>query len=374
MPICHAIVLTGERAGRYCNNNCVGTRCGKHDRSVFLNPVGTAHKEINAYIKGLQVRAERVYPNREQYLDFIHRVNVWRSDRVAFVHEMQPAWVDVAQWSFPYGPAVPEMFHVVYNAVDVAVVEVMDVNAEGEVEVVHVPVPPEAPANPIPAPRRRGGRIARAARRARAAQPVDIEAIRAEAEAAVDARPLAAFAADKQNVHTTQSVDITKTVVERVLKIAVPEEYRWNLANVSKTAGEIITECKLTAEEMVEMLNRYIRDDDVYEMGKGIYGKVLDGVWQYIRNSPDKADMCRILKQELKDNIGMCAQGNLTRLCNVLAGYMDGIGPQETVSERLGRELPLLMDDKDRVTKAKTLMKSLNVPEAEWAPWLEALA
>jgi hypothetical protein len=188
------------------------------------------------------------------------------------------------------------------------------------------------------------------------------------------ARELAAFAADKQNIHTTQSVNMTKEMVERVLKIAVPEEYRWNMKTVSKTVGEIIADCNLTPNEMIEMANRYLGNADVYEMGKGIYGKVLDGVWQYIRNSPDKADMCRILKQELKDNIGMCAQGNLTRLCNVLAGYLDGIGPQESVNERLGRELPLLMEDEDRITKAKTLMMSLNVPEAEWGVWLDALA
>jgi hypothetical protein len=187
---------------------------------------------------------------------------------------------------------------------------------------------------------------------------------------------LAVFAHDKQNVHTTQSVALTKQVVERVLRISVPDDYRWNPRIVSKTVGEVITACGLTIEEMVEMMNRYVRDDDVYEMGRGIYGKVLDGVWQYIRNSPDKADLCRVLKQELKDNIGMCAQGNLTRLCNVLAGYMEGIGSQESPTERLGRELPKLMEienESERMTRAKELMKDVALPETEWAPWLEAL-
>jgi hypothetical protein len=188
---------------------------------------------------------------------------------------------------------------------------------------------------------------------------------------------LAEFAADRQNVHTALSVRIATDVVTRVLRIPVPKEYRWNMNTVSKTVGEIITECNLTPDEMVEMLNRYIRDDDVYEMGRGIYGKVLDGVWQYIRESPDKADMCRVLKQELKDNIGMCAQGNLTRLCNVLSGYMDGIGTQESVSERLGRELPLMLeidDVSERMTRAKALLREVALPETEWVPWLEALA
>ncbi len=184
------------------------------------------------------------------------------------------------------------------------------------------------------------------------------------------------FARDTQNVHTTHTVYMVNQVVQRILRIPVPLDYRWNTHVVSKTVGEIVVDCKLTAHEMVEMMNRYVRDDDVYEMGKGIYGKVLDGVWQYIRNSPDKAQLCAILKQELKDNVGMCAQGNLSRLCNVLAGYMEGIGSQESVTERLGRELPKLMDIEsvdERMEKAKVIMQSVALPETEWQPWLDAL-
>jgi hypothetical protein len=277
--------------------------------------------------------------------------HAWRDHRTLVIDNTPD---DVLRgMAFPYGDPVPEVFGA------------------------HVPPPPR-PARRQPLARRPPRGI-----------EDDIAIIQARIEALMNdvlvvqdvappppppARELAAFAADKQNVHTSQSVDMTKEVVARVLKIHVPEEYRWNMSTASKTVGEIIADCKLTLPEMVEMMNRYITDDSVYEMGKGIYGKVLDGVWQYVRNSPDKADMCRILKQELKDNIGMCAQGNLTRLCNVLSGYMDGIGPQESVNERLGRELPMLLDVEDRVDKAKTLMRSLNVPEAEWGPWLEAIA
>jgi hypothetical protein len=111
-------------------------------------------------------------------------------------------------------------------------------------------------------------------------------------------------------------------------------------------------------------------------MGVGIYGKVLDGVWQYVRNSEHKDELCKILRQELQDNIGMCLQGNLTRLCNVLAGYMDGIGPQESPAERLGREMPKLMEIEDieaRMNTARIVLRDVGLPENEWAPWLEAL-
>lgn len=187
---------------------------------------------------------------------------------------------------------------------------------------------------------------------------------------------LEVFARDRQNVHTTQSVQMTKDIVARVLKIQVPEDYRWNPHTVSKTAGEIIVECRLRPNSVAQFISRYIASENIYEMGPGIFGKVLDSVWQFIRNSEHKADLCKILAQELKDNEGMCLQGNLTRLCNVLAGYLEGVGPQESAAERLGRELPKLLEIQDaeaRMNTARRMMADVGLPEAEWAPWLEAL-
>jgi len=187
---------------------------------------------------------------------------------------------------------------------------------------------------------------------------------------------LEVFARDRQNVHTTQSVQMTKDIVARVLKIAVPEEYKWNTRTVSKTPGEIIIECRLRPNSVAQFISRYIASENIYEMGVGIFGKVLDSVWQYVRNSEHKEDLCKILAQELRDNEGMCLQGNLTRLCNVLAGYLEGVGPQESPAERLGRELPKLMEIEDsgvRMDTARGVLRDVGMPEAEWAPWLEAL-
>jgi hypothetical protein len=200
--------------------------------------------------------------------------------------------------------------------------------------------------------------------------------------AAQQARPvprvgeLGQFARDAQNVHTTVAVKQTKDMVARILKISVPNDFKWNARTCSKTPGEIITECGLSAKGAWQMVAKYCQDESVYDMGAGIYGKTLDGVWQYIVNSPDKRDLCRILRQEMEDNIGMCAQGNLTRLCNILAGYMEGIGVQESPSEILGRKLPKLMEIEDqttRVNEAYKLLIETGIPEEQWLSWVEPL-
>jgi hypothetical protein len=120
----------------------------------------------------------------------------------------------------------------------------------------------------------------------------------------------------------------------------------------------------------------YCSDATIYDLEPGIFGKVMDGVWQFISKSPDKQDLKKILASELRDNIGMCAQGNLSRICNVLQGYLEGIGQKESVSDILGREFPKLMEiesEIDRLNKGKLILFNNNVPEDQWEAWLEPL-
>jgi hypothetical protein len=184
------------------------------------------------------------------------------------------------------------------------------------------------------------------------------------------------FATDAQNVHRTSTVQMVTRIVNEVLKIHVPEPYKWNMTTCSLTPGEIIIQCSLTPSAAWQMQVQYCQANTIYEMEPGIYGKVLDCVWQYIKGSPDIADLKRILKQELQDNIGMCAQGNLSRLCNILAGYVDGVGSQESKTEKLGRLLPPLAeieDIHDRLDAGIAILRENEVLEEEWTVWLEPL-
>lgn len=210
--------------------------------------------------------------------------------------------------------------------------------------------------------------------RRREAELALMEQMRVQRE--INRGELAIFAADNQNVHTTQTVNFTKQIVQRLLKISVPNEYKWNLNECSKTPGDIIMSCKLSLKAAWQMTAKYCQDETIYDLEKGIYGKVLDSVWQYILSSPDKVDLCRCLKQEMEDNIGMCAQGNLSRLCNILSGYMEGIGAQESPAEILGRKLPLLMEVEDETTRLRMafeLFVELSIPADQWLSWAEPL-
>jgi hypothetical protein len=156
----------------------------------------------------------------------------------------------------------------------------------------------------------------------------------------------------------------------------VPEEYRWNPTKISKTYREIVFDCDLSPRGNWQFASYYCNNAQIYDLEEGIFGIMTDGVWQYIRDSEDKRCLINILKRELEDNIGMCAQGNLSRICNVLSGYLPGIGQSESIATILGREFPKLMEierEPDRLRQGERILRENNVPEAEWEVWLDPL-
>jgi len=206
------------------------------------------------------------------------------------------------------------------------------------------------------------------------------EAAQQEAEARAAApnpnENMAAFAQDRQNVHTTAAVKQIKHNISIIRQIFVPPEYRWDPKKISKTYREIVFDCDLSPKGNWQFASYYCNDVPIYDLEPGIFGIMTDGVWQYIRDSEDKRCLINILKRELEDNIGMCAQGNLSRICNVLSGYLPGIGQSESISTILGREFPKLMgmeNQADRVRDGQRILRVNNVPEAEWETWLDAL-
>jgi len=182
---------------------------------------------------------------------------------------------------------------------------------------------------------------------------------------------LANLAQDRQNVHTALVVAKVKETVDKILRIPVPPDYQ---TDTLKTSGEIILECSLSRSAALQMMSKYCSDENIYEMGYGIYGRVLNSVWQYIKSSPDAVDLKKILKSEMEDNIGMCAQGNLSRLCNILSGYLDGINAEvKSRNEIIGELLAPLMGLDDygvRLERAIAILQQHNVVGAEQAAWL----
>lgn len=198
----------------------------------------------------------------------------------------------------------------------------------------------------------------------------------AEPLAAPGQRGLGDIARDPQSIHTTEVVKHTKEIVAKVRAIPVPEEYRWDKEICSKTPGEIISECRLSQKAAHQMMSQYALDTSIYDIEEGIYGKVLDSMWQFVKGHAEKDSLKAIIRDELTSGVGMCAQGNLTRVCNILAGYLDGVGAKESLSDKLGRLLPPLREiesHEDRLLQATAILQENEVPADQWETWLEAV-
>jgi len=178
------------------------------------------------------------------------------------------------------------------------------------------------------------------------------------------------FLKDDQNVHTKEVVDPVLATAYKMIDLG-------KKAHASQdTFKEVVYECKLSDDARKQMCLMYYSDESIYNLPVPTYKLVLDGIWSFVLQQPDesKKDILFRMSQELEDNIGMCAQGNLSRLVNILSGFTDEviIEYKESIQDVMSK-LSKLEDSKQRVEEAKKALLSYKIPEHEWKHWLEAL-
>jgi len=179
---------------------------------------------------------------------------------------------------------------------------------------------------------------------------------------------LESLSKDKQNIHT-------KPIVETVL-IRAKE-----LINLSKDSSNEDVFFYLLSDELLsnkakENLNSYFyANDSIYELPKPTYRLVLQGLWKYIQSkSPSiREEMIERLRQELEDNVGTCAQGNLSRLTNVLNGYDKNIVESQISLSDIMSQISKEKNLSIRKKKAIEVLKKHKVSKEEYNAWMEAI-
>jgi len=190
---------------------------------------------------------------------------------------------------------------------------------------------------------------------------------------------LPAFHLDNQNIHRVETVSNVKSVIAKLMALKdlepTDKTFNWSAEVLSATPIDIIMKCSISPAAGVLLVQKYASAETIYDMVPGIYAKVLDRVWQFVKTSDDSDNLRKILKIELQDNVGMCAQGNLSRLCNVLSGYIEEL-TTPPIAEILGDLLPPLASIASldaRYIAAVEILRTHSVPEDKWNDWLEPL-
>lgn len=183
---------------------------------------------------------------------------------------------------------------------------------------------------------------------------------------------LSAFATDNQNVHRSSVQNTTHNMVLSILQRP--------LIDGQDALFEIITD--FTNPKIVRW-TEHTRDTTITEITSDyynteafslMYGDVLDHVWAYIRPHTHRVDLVVRLAQEIADGIGMCSNGKMARLMNVLQGYDETLeqeAPKELFQHKIALLTKLPLDERE--SAARALFAEYNIAAEEHGAWLEPL-
>lgn len=181
------------------------------------------------------------------------------------------------------------------------------------------------------------------------------------------------LALDGQNVHTGPVAKQTNTGTDLLTGVSVP------------TDQNTLTEIRSAwCEKPPAIFRRVIKDVTTWynrkmcrEEGDQLYKRTLDGLWATVRKSPFKADLTQRLWEEAEESLGMCCEGHISRLCNVLVGYDDAFKPQVSLGEMLQQRMAAIaaedIDTLLKVERAWFAMDEMGVPMEERNAWIEAM-
>lgn len=183
-------------------------------------------------------------------------------------------------------------------------------------------------------------------------------------------RNLIDFVRDDQNVHTKEIVEPVVQNAKKLIKLSQKK------SPDQDTFKEVVYECKLSDDARKQLCFMYYSDEKIYNLKGPTYRLVLDGIWHYVSSQKEdiKKDILARMSQELEDNIGMCAQGNLSRLINILSGFMTDLKQEfkESLQDKMSK-ISKIEDKGSRIKKATETLKKDKIPEDQWDAWLEAM-
>lgn len=192
---------------------------------------------------------------------------------------------------------------------------------------------------------------------------------------------LEGFARDTQNVHTRVVTQQTTTALNLLLGVDVPSNQKTltevHMAFMGHVAEDRIRTSLEQIGDVDRDVKRWYRVKTCRTDGDFLYKQVLDGLWAKIKESSVREELEIRLWQEMVDSLGMCCDGHISRLTNVLCGFDDAFAPKLSPAEQLQNKMSVIagMDGGIilQVAEAMAVFKELNVPEEQWAAWVDAL-
>jgi hypothetical protein len=189
---------------------------------------------------------------------------------------------------------------------------------------------------------------------------------------------------NEQSVHTIVVLKATNEGIGILSSVSVVPGQK-TLAEIGAAWLLSRQDLRLEEESVVPQIKRVIAD--MHEWGKksivmhktdNVYRKVLRGLWAKIKGSgPLYAELVKRLWEECSEARGLCADGHVGRLVNVLVGFDEEFKSSITNKEYFQNNMSLIANSTAplafKIEQASKLMDELGMPEDERGVWLEAL-
>jgi len=187
---------------------------------------------------------------------------------------------------------------------------------------------------------------------------------------------LAAFAQDRQNVHTRETSETTNKGLR--LLLAVPIVDPANIYSVLVDAypgGSLVNMSRPHANVMHDVVKWY-GTSLCHVQGDFLYKRTLDALWVRIQASEHKDELKKRLWEEWTESVGMCCDGHITRLVNVLVGFdpefLPPVSAGEVLQQRMAALAGLEIETEEKVVRANAIFDELGTPAEERAAWIDA--
>lgn len=171
---------------------------------------------------------------------------------------------------------------------------------------------------------------------------------------------LRAFGQDAQNIHRSSVQQTVERALADIVKRPLLDQ---------DTYQEITEAFRVFDDEsvLIEMAN-------MTEAFGYRYSDVLDHVWAIIRIHTHKDELVKRLYDEISDGRGMCSNGKMCRLLNVLQGFEE-LGARTSDAFAFQSKFATLasLPMEEREVSAKAVFDEYDIPEAERGVWLNSL-
>jgi hypothetical protein len=150
-----------------------------------------------------------------------------------------------------------------------------------------------------------------------------------------------------------------------------------------KTLGEIkATWLRMYKErdvdDVIKDMTEWGSRPTVMNLHKNIYKCILRGLWARIKTFEGdlKSELVRRLWEECSEAVGLCADGHVGRLVNVLIGFDEQFKAEINPKESFQNNMALIANSdnsiESKIDQANTLMDEIQMPLEERQVWLDA--